>query len=288
MKNQNVFKRYEIKYMLTEDQAKLLLEVMEPRMKLDKFGRSTIRNIYYDTPDFILARHSIAKPEFKEKLRVRSYEQTTDDSKVFVELKRKFDSVVYKRRVTASNREVAMWLEECAIGADNNESATESDWHRIQLGKEIEYFICYYENLRPAVFLSYDREAYRMKADGDEFRVTFDRNVIYRDYDINLNSAVYGTRLLESGIVLMELKCPGGIPMWMVKILSELKIYKTSFSKYGTAYIDMKEKEKSENEYTYRKHIRYADGNINHCGAIRNDFGRGTRARTSNSTRVHA
>ncbi len=237
MKNQNVFKRYEIKYMLTEAQANLVMAAMEPYMKLDHFGKSTIRNLYYDTDDFMLARHSIAKPEFKEKLRVRSYEQTTDESKIFVELKRKYDGVVYKRRTECANAEALKWL-----------AGQDSDMKGLQVGKEISYFVDYYKTLRPAVFLSYDREAFKMREHGNDFRVTFDRNVIYRDYDMSLNSEVYGTQILKPGMVLMELKCPGGIPMWMVRTLSKLKIYKTSFSKYGTAYQDMMAKGRIGNE----------------------------------------
>ena len=107
-----------------------------------------------------------------------------------------------------------------------------------QLGSEIDYFLDYYGNLKPAVFLSYDREAFKMK-DGSDFRVTFDRNILARDFDLSLGSDVYGTPVLEEGKVLMELKCSGGIPLWMTKVLSQEHIYKTSFSKDGTAYTQM-------------------------------------------------
>jgi hypothetical protein len=107
-----------------------------------------------------------------------------------------------------------------------------------QLGSEIDYFLDYYGNLKPAVFLSYDREAFKMK-DGSDFRVTFDRNILARDSDLSLESDVYGTPVLEEGKALMELKCSGGIPLWMTKVLSQEHIYKTSFSKYGTAYTQM-------------------------------------------------
>ena len=69
-----------------------------------------------------------------------------------------------------------------------------------------------------------------------DFRVTFDENILFRDYDMSLGSDIYGTPLLEDGKVLMEIKCSGGIPLWMTQVLSEEHIYKTSFSKYGTAY----------------------------------------------------
>ena len=231
MAYQKVFKRYELKYMLTQAQKERIIEAIEPYMTMDRFGRSTIRNIYFDTDDYILARHSIAKPDFKEKLRVWSYSQASAGDKVFVELKRKYDHVVYKRRVALPEHEAMAWT----TGASGRITELEGS---AQMKDEIDYFLSYYRNLRPAVFLSYDREAYKMK-DGSDFRVTFDENVLCRDFDISLTSPVYGTPVLEPGRILMELKCSGCIPMWMVRILSEEKIYKTSFSKYGTAYTDL-------------------------------------------------
>ncbi len=99
----------------------------------------------------------------------------------------------------------------------------------------MDYFLSFYGSLRPAVFLSYEREAYAAR-DGSDFRVTFDDNILCRQEDISLGSAVYGTPLLPPGKVLMEIKCSGGIPLWMTGVLSREGIYKTSFSKYGTAY----------------------------------------------------
>ena len=231
MAYQTVFKRYELKYMITREQKDRILRAMEPYMVQDKFGRSTIRNIYFDTDDFILARHSIAKPDFKEKLRIRSYAAASPDSTVFVELKRKFDHVVYKRRVALPENFAMKWTQGFA-GRLSSELAAIPP----QMTSEFNYFLNYYGTLRPAVFLSYDRLAYRMRDISSDFRVTFDENILFRDYDMSLGSDIYGTPLLDEGKVLMEIKCSGGIPLWMTQVLSEKHIYKTSFSKYGTAY----------------------------------------------------
>ena len=227
MAYQTVFKRFELKYIISREQKERILAVMSPYMIPDKFGRSTVRNIYFDTDDHILARHSIAKPDFKEKLRIRSYSQAAPDSTVFVELKRKYDHVVYKRRVAMPEHAAMAWTKAAALG---NPGKTISP----QMRDEIDYFISYYGHLKPAAFLSYDREAFRMRAKDSadaDFRVTFDENILFRDHDLC-------ERILEDGKVLMELKCSGGIPLWMVKVLSDEHIYKTSFSKYGTAYMN--------------------------------------------------
>ena len=221
---QTVFKRYELKYMLTPLQKEKILEAMSLYMELDKYGRTTIRNIYFDTDNYRLIRRSIEKPAYKEKLRIRSYSQATADSTVFVELKKKYEKVVYKRRLPLCESDAMAWV--C------RERACTFD---TQISREIDYFIDFYGKLKPSVFLSYEREAYYDKGGGD-FRVTFDDNILCRQTDVNLCSTTYGTPILPEGKVLMELKCSGGIPLWMVEVLSRERIYKTSFSKYGTAY----------------------------------------------------
>ena len=221
---QTVFKRYELKYMLTAQQKETILEAMSPYMELDKYGRTTIRNIYFDTDNYRLIRRSIEKPAYKEKLRIRSYAQASADSTVFVELKKKYQKVVYKRRLPLCESDAMAWV--C------REKQSPSD---TQISREIDYFIDFYGKLSPTVFLSYEREAYFHKG-GSDFRVTFDDNILSRQTDVNLCSSVYGTSILPEGKVLMELKCSGGIPLWMVEVLSRERIFKTSFSKYGTAY----------------------------------------------------
>ena len=221
---QTVFKRYELKYTLTLEQKEKILEAMSLYMELDKYGRTTIRNIYFDTDNYRLIRRSIEKPAYKEKLRIRSYSQATADSTVFVELKKKYQKVVYKRRLPLREVDAMSWVcreNPCPVNT--------------QISREIDYFIDFYGKLNPTVFLSYEREAYYDKGGGD-FRVTFDDNILCRQTDVNLCSTTYGSPILSEGKVLMELKCSGGIPLWMVEVLSRERIYKTSFSKYGTAY----------------------------------------------------
>jgi hypothetical protein len=161
---------------------------------------------------------------YKEKLRIRSYQLADQNSTVFVELKKKYKKVVYKRRVSMTEREAMAWI--C-----DRESAPKDT----QIVREINYFCDFYGKLRPAVFLSYEREAFFEKNGGD-FRVTFDDNILCRQNDLSLCSEPYGDSLLEDGKVLMEIKCSGGMPLWMTRVLTELGISRASFSKYGTAY----------------------------------------------------
>ncbi len=227
MKVQTVFRRYELKYLLTHAQQQALLEEMSAHMALDQYGRTTLRNIYFDTDNYRLIRRSIEKPVYKEKLRVRSYRRPDARSQVFVELKKKYDGVVYKRRLALPQEQAMAWLcRQRHCGLDT------------QICREIDYFLDFYATLRPTVFLSYEREAFFAR-DGSDFRVTIDDNILCRCQELALDGPIYGTPLLPEGKVLMEIKCAGGIPRWMTDFLSREHIYKTSFSKYGTAYEKM-------------------------------------------------
>lgn len=236
MAYQATFKRYEMKYLLTKQQKQSVLHAMHPYMKLDRFGRTTIRNIYYDTDTFRLIRRSLEKPVYKEKLRVRSYQTAEPQDPVFVELKKKYRSVVYKRRLTLPEIQVRESFQNgLPLPADS------------QIAAEIEYFRCYYEGLHPTVFLSYEREAF-YALDGGDFRVTFDENILYRTKDLLLGSGVYGTPLLSKDETLMEIKMAGGLPLWMTHELNRLRVFRTPFSKYGLAYQDLMGKSAEEEQ----------------------------------------
>ena len=165
MTYQNIFRRYEIKYILTASQRLDLESEMKGKMGIDKYGRTTIRNIYFDTDDNRLIRTSLDKPEYKEKLRVRSYSRVSEDDDVFVELKKKYESVVYKRRIALPEFEAMDWL---AAGGDRPLDT--------QICKEIDYVRTFYRDLAPKVFLSYEREAY-YPVDGSDIRITMDSNI---------------------------------------------------------------------------------------------------------------
>ena len=238
MAYQMTFKRYELKYLLNKKEKEEILLAMKPHMKLDDYGRTVIRNIYFDTENFRLIRRSLEKPVYKEKLRIRSYKPVQITDPVFVEIKKKYKSVVYKRRLLLPEKTV---MESFRTGEPLPVCS--------QIGDEIQYFREYYKNLPPSVFLSYEREAF-YSLDGSDFRVTFDENILYRRNDISLGSEIYGHPLLGKQQTLMEIKTSGGIPLWMSETLTKHHLYKTSFSKYGSAYQRMMEAA-MQGEYCY-------------------------------------
>lgn len=235
-----VFKRHEIKYRLTPAQYAIVLQEISKHLSVDEYGETTIQSLYYDTNTWLLIRNSIEKPFYKEKIRARSYGLATPDKKIFLELKKKCDKVVFKRRISIQEKELAPFIN-MGIGADKG-----------QIEKEIRYFCQFYGDLKPAMLLLYDRTAYHDYKLGTDLRVTFDRNIRYRTERLNLRSGLDGTLLLPNGEIMMEIKTGGAYPMWLVSLLNEHGIYKTSFSKYGTAYqLEMQAQNNQQNKYIY-------------------------------------
>lgn len=226
MKIKSVFTRYELKYLVTKEKKKELLKLIDLYMTPDEFGQSSIYNLYYDTATFLLIRRSLDKPVYKEKLRLRSYLRADSDTQVFLELKKKHKDIVYKRRISLSEENATGYFENAFHLPDT------------QIGREIDYFKNIYEDLAPRVWITYDRQAFFGKQDGD-FRITFDENILWREEDLSLCSEKYGNLLLDEDLVLMEVKVTGGMALWLTHFLTENQIYKTSFSKYGNVYKEM-------------------------------------------------
>lgn len=222
-----VFKRRELKYLMDEAQTKALVEALYEHMERDSYGHSSIRNIYFDTENFLLARRSIEKPVYKEKLRFRCYGRPGSDGEIFVELKKKYDSVVYKRRLNMPLDKAMEWF---TTGTDS--------YPHTQIGEEIDFLRRRYLEIRPAMLLTYERDAYCAK-DGGDLRITIDSEIEARMDDIRLDSEPGGKRILPDGFVLMEIKTMYGYPKWLLEVLDGNSLYKTSFSKYGSAYTEL-------------------------------------------------
>lgn len=231
------FCRREKKYLIDDGiKQKLLLRIAGSLIP-DVHGKSTVMSAYLDTPDFRMIRESMEKKTYKEKLRIRSYGTPSDDSKVFLEIKKKFMGTVYKRRVSMAYSQVCDYLQTRKSPLD------------CQIMREIDYAVAFHGNPAPAAVISYEREAYTVKGE-KSLRITFDTGIRYRMDDLSLKSGSDGKKLISDGAVLMEIKSSEGMPLWLVKALDELKIYPVSFSKYGTAYTDyIKNKGKGKINY---------------------------------------
>lgn len=227
------FKRYEKKFVLNKSQYEQLMPRLLEYMEPDKYCKSgknySIYNIYYDTERSDVIRHSIGKPYYKEKLRLRSYYvPKSGEDMVFLELKKKINEIVNKRRVELSLHQATKFVE-------TGQRPKVKDYINKQVINEIEYYL---KNNRvdKAVYIGYSRKAFFAKSD-NEFRLTFDRDILCRREDLYLESGCYGKDILGNDRYLMEVKILGAIPLWFTRILSELEIYNTHFSKYGQEYM---------------------------------------------------
>ena len=218
------FARVETKYLLTLFQA-AAMETGLMRLGFEKadFGSPRVQSLYYDTADHALIRASLERPAYKEKLRLRAYGGPGDLTQSFVEIKKKFGGVVYKRRTEMPLYEAA----EALLRGRMPEKTG-------QVGREVQWMLRRY-SLQPAAVISYDRDAWFCR-EQPGVRITFDRCLTFRDREPDLNSGMKGIPLLPADRRLMEIKTNGVYPLWLIRLLQETGARRTHFSKYGLAY----------------------------------------------------
>lgn len=240
---QAVFKRKEIKYLLSSEERNALLPILEAHMEPDAFAHNSISNLYYDTPDFRMVRRSLEKPMYKEKLRLRSYGTPENTSTVFSEIKKKAMGIVYKRRISLPYQEAVSFLSGQQIASTDTCSGTTRqiastdmcDGTTRQILHELDWMLASYENLSPRVFLSYERDSYKGISD-PSLRLTLDQDILFRTDRLDLREGAFGEAILLPDQTLMEVKISNAAPLWLAQALSEIGIFPVSFSKYGRAY----------------------------------------------------
>lgn len=240
----DTFERKEKKYLITKGQCQAIKAGLSAHMRLDDYGATRIDSLYLDTPDRSLICRSLEKPLYKEKLRIRSYGPFSEAESVFVEIKKKYKGIVYKRRVRMSKRAMEGYLdgasyEEAVKAHPISKEALASDlaYGKVQIARELDAFFNRYEKLAPSMLISCLREAW-CKIDPDDAdcvdRITFDEDISY--IDLMEQSSVMRRSVTAPGQVVMEIKCAGGYPVWLCELLSSVGAYPRSFSKYGNAY----------------------------------------------------
>lgn len=226
-----VFNRYEDKYRLDINTFNKVLKVMDAHMDIDPYCKNhsfyTISNIYYDTHDDYLIRTSLSKPVYKEKLRLRSYGVPQAGEQVYIEIKKKVNGLVNKRRT-------ALCLEEAYAFLESGAAPGYRDYMNRQVLNELEYFMQVHK-IMPKVYIAYDRLAYFEKGN-DDLRISFDMNIRTRRYDLALEAGDYGAALIPENVWLMEIKTSRAMPIWLTDMLSGYDIRPVSFSKYGMEF----------------------------------------------------
>lgn len=222
-----IFKREEKKYLVTDKQRKALMKIIGARLSPDEYGRSTVMSMYLDTPDFRLVRNSLDARCYKEKLRVRSYGTPGESSKVFFELKKKYDGTVYKRRVSMTLAEARAFIRGRKRPFDS------------QIMRELDWAMRFYGGPTEAMLVCYERDAFFDKTD-PSLRLTFDANVRYRCGDgLDMTDGDFGKRIIPDNVYIMEIKTCRAMPLWLADALSQCGVYPASFSKYGASFRDL-------------------------------------------------
>lgn len=237
------FNRYETKYLITDKQKDEFVFKAGESLIRDKYGEYTICNIYLDTDDFYFIKHSLDKPVYKEKLRIRSYGTAGENDDVFFEIKKKYHGVVYKRRIIVPLWEAVKYIE------SGKKPESLSGYSPNQIFDEIDFLMKKYKP-SPKLFLAYDRVAYSDNRFGG-FRLTLDKNIRGSWEELTLTNDKNNI-YIDTGIDdynIMEIKCSGAMPLEYTRILSEMKIYPLSFSKYGRIY--------TEKHNTHKKEVCY-------------------------------
>ena len=222
---QNIFKRYERKYLVTEAQNAKLQKAISQHMIADQYGEYLVQNLYYDTENWDVIRASVEKPAYKEKMRLRCYGEAAYDSDLYLELKKKFNGIVFKRRIAITSQS----LENSSVHAVITKIPS-------QISKEVDYYLKS-NGVAVKIYIAYRRAAFSGIED-EGLRITFDTDICFRLYNLSFSNPDTGQRVLPQGKILMEIKTLDSIPLWMAGILSENGIYPISFSKFGTCYTD--------------------------------------------------
>lgn len=214
--------RKEIKYRLTKEQLDYFLNAIKEYVKEDEYGLTSIASIYFDTPNYTLINRSLDKPLYKEKIRLRSYGLASKNSPTYLEVKRKVNGVVYKRRIKLTEEEANYMI--------NNKVSDRND----QVSKELLNLVNKYQNLKPCYLIIYDRLSFYQE--GSDIRITIDKNPRYRVDDINLHTSMEGKSLINKEEAILEIKVQNALPLWLTAILTKGHIYESSFSKVGEAH----------------------------------------------------
>ena len=243
------FERKEVKYRLNAMQVRAIKQTLSAHMAPDKYGQTSITSVYYDTPNRDMISRSLEKPVYKEKLRLRTYGPRCAQAPVFVELKKKHEGIVYKRRIAVSESAARLFMVGVPYGRAINryplvDEALEAESHSaksLQIAEEIAACVRCNGPVFPSMAILVERVAWAplpdaRGAEAEGVRITFDERIRCRDLFVPAGKRA-SVPLLAAGEAIMEVKVPGAYPLWLVRALDDCGAYPTSFSKYGEAYL---------------------------------------------------
>ena len=226
-----IFSRREQKYLITRTQYDILVDQMSPYMRVDKFGdegKYTVTSLYFDNDRHDIYFETKNKLDFRQKLRLRIYDNTDLSGTAFFEVKQKHNNVVNKRRTAIPLMDAYRYINKPTYDVEENYQAS-----NFQILKEIHHFRKLYQ-LEPEMVVSYDRHAFHCITDPD-LRITFDLNLRCRNHDLNIEYGPYGNHFIDPNLVVLEVKVTHSLPLWLARILQDLECEQKSASKFCTS-----------------------------------------------------
>lgn len=224
------FNRFELKYLLPIEHAGEFKKAIKSFLHVDSFGEEgqyALTSLYYDTPDHRFYWEKIDGIKVRRKLRIRHYETRdaiTPETPVFVEIKKRIDRVIIKKRAKMPYKDAVNLCNEGIMPAkfDPKDKKTL---------EEVQSMFHTYP-LRPTLITSYFRHALIGTHYDLGLRVTFDTNIRFRDHDLDLTSKNRGKFIIPPNIALMEIKANGAIPYWLTEMIGAHNIRLIRVSKY--------------------------------------------------------
>ncbi|MCH3909997.1 MAG: polyphosphate polymerase domain-containing protein [Bacilli bacterium] len=230
------FCRIENKYVIKSDVVPFFEEELKKHMEVDPYalndGHYQVNTIYFDDASDNVVARSISHPDYKEKLRLRSYGGTHPI--FFIEFKNKFGDQVYKVRIILSEEEYENIVFHNVMPSKNGEYAHD---RFIDL---LDDFSNRHGGITPKSLIQYERSALINKPDDQYLRATIDSNLIYRRDDFTINK-LGGKPLVPSSSRILEVKIERALPLWLAHLLNQYGIYRDRFSKYGASFIETRE-----------------------------------------------
>jgi hypothetical protein len=224
------FNRFELKYLLTLQQAERVKAALRAYLVPDEHGenggRYVVSSLYYDSPGFRCYWEKLDGLRVRRKLRMRWYETgevLTEETPVFLEIKQRVDRVTQKRRTLLPYDQ--------ALRLCNDRRLPDPMPDDEAIVEEIYAFLWQY-NLRPASIVRYDRQAL-IGSDYDiGLRVTFDTSLSFQAQPLHLHEGTNGLPMVHPGLVVMEVKVNERLPHWLTDMIADHNLQLARFSKY--------------------------------------------------------
>jgi hypothetical protein len=227
--------RIEYKYLVPKKILPDIRKYCEPYLELDNYAASQekkeylVRSIYYDSPKYDFYFEKVEGLRKRKKVRIRGYNEYSENAKVFLEIKRKNGPTISKTRSPVLYKNFPVLLET----GDIKTYVSEFNGHGGNL-ENARRFLFHVKNLalNPVILINYDREAFFYKFNRD-LRITFDKNLRSKIHS-SVNSIFDNSGFVNvlTDYFILEIKTTLNFPSWLNYLLANFELRQQALSKY--------------------------------------------------------